>query len=172
MKNTRSAQEQGWSILAQFEIIWVTVGAGSAVGKLFSTCRTNYSKVQKRSDFRTDKKFDKRKAGRGAAGSGETGISRPRFSGCVPAEYRRHSMPRDRAAHYFDSLRDLRRAPVEKLSRVGPMGAILDMPSGQYKTTIVDCVEGMEPTPAHLLPETVSSLLVPISVLVYIHTVY
>ena len=28
----------------------------------------------------------------------------------------------------------------------GAMGTILDTPSGQYKTTIVDRVEGMEPT--------------------------
>ena len=34
----------------------------------------------------------------------------------------------------------------------GANGTILDTPSGQYKTTIVDRVEGMEPTLAHLLP--------------------
>ncbi|CAB1252951.1 ABC transporter ATP-binding protein [Ruminococcaceae bacterium BL-6] len=67
----------------------------------------------------------------------------------------------------YHTLRDLRHALVEKLSRV-PMGAILDTPSGQYKTTIVDRVEGMEPTLAHLLPEMTSNLLVPIAVLAYI----
>ena len=48
------------------------------------------------------------------------------------------------------------------------MGTILDTPSGQYKTTIVDRVEGMEPTLAHLLPEMTSNLLVPVSIAVYI----
>ena len=50
----------------------------------------------------------------------------------------------------------------------GAMGTILDTPSGQYKTTIVDRVEGMEPTLAHLLPEMTSNLLVPVSIAVYI----
>ena len=50
------------------------------------------------------------------------------------------------------------------------MGTILDTPSGQYKTTIVDRVEGMEPTLAHLLPEMTSNLLAPVCVLVYLFT--
>ena len=58
-------------------------------------------------------------------------------------------------ATYY-TLRDLRKSLLSKLSRV-PMGAILDTPSGQYKTTIVDRVEGMEPTLAHLLPEMTAS---------------
>ena len=47
-------------------------------------------------------------------------------------------------ATYY-TLRDLRENITAKLARV-PMGTILDTPSGQYKTTIVDRVEGMEPT--------------------------
>lgn len=56
---------------------------------------------------------------------------------------------------------------LAKLSRV-PMGTILDTPSGQYKTTIVDRVEGMEPTLAHLIPEMTANLLVPVAIAVYI----
>ena len=41
-------------------------------------------------------------------------------------------------------------------------------PSGQYKTTIVDRVEGMEPTFAHLLPEMTANVLVPIVIVVYL----
>ena len=52
----------------------------------------------------------------------------------------------------YHTLRRVRQNLLSKLSRV-PMGTILDTPSGQYKTTIVDRVEGMEPTLAHLLPE-------------------
>ena len=50
----------------------------------------------------------------------------------------------------YATLQDLRKQLIAKLSRV-PMGTILETPSGQYKTTIVDRVEGMEPTLAHLL---------------------
>ena len=49
-----------------------------------------------------------------------------------------------------------------------PLRTMLETPSGQYKTTIVDRVEGMEPTLAHLLPEMTSNLLVPVSIAVYI----
>ena len=67
----------------------------------------------------------------------------------------------------YHTLRKIRRELLAKLSRV-PMGTILDTPSGQYKTTIVDRVEGMEPTLAHLLPEMTSNLLVPLAIAVYI----
>lgn len=69
-------------------------------------------------------------------------------------------------ATYY-TLRELRKKLLSKLSRV-PMGTILDTPSGQYKTTIVDRVEGMEPTLAHLLPEMTSNILVPLAIAVYI----
>lgn len=67
----------------------------------------------------------------------------------------------------YRTLRKVRQALLAKLSRV-PMGTILDTPSGQYKTTIVDRVEGMEPTLAHLLPEMTSNLLVPLAIAAYI----
>lgn len=67
----------------------------------------------------------------------------------------------------FHTLRDIRKNLLEKLSKV-PMGTVMETPSGQYKTTIVDRVEGMEPTLAHLLPEMTSNLLVPIAIVIYI----
>lgn len=67
----------------------------------------------------------------------------------------------------YHTLRDLRKELLSKLSRV-PMGTILDTPSGQYKTTIVDRVEGMEPTLAHLLPEMTSNVLAPLAIIVYL----
>ena len=67
----------------------------------------------------------------------------------------------------YHTLRDLRKELVAKLVRV-PMGTVLDTPSGQYKTTIVDRVEGMEPTLAHLIPEMTANLLVPLAIFVYI----
>lgn len=67
----------------------------------------------------------------------------------------------------YHTLQDLREAMLKKLSRL-PMGVILDTPSGQYKTTIVDRVEGMEPTLAHLIPEMTANLVVPLAIAVYI----
>ena len=69
-------------------------------------------------------------------------------------------------ATYY-TLRDLRENIAAKLARV-PMGTILDTPSGQYKTTIVDRVEGMEPTFAHLIPEMTANVLVPLVIVVYL----
>jgi ATP-binding cassette subfamily B protein len=67
----------------------------------------------------------------------------------------------------FHTLRDIRRALIEKLSKV-PMGTILNTPSGQYKTTIVDRVEAMEPTLAHLIPEMTANVLIPVAILIYL----
>lgn len=67
----------------------------------------------------------------------------------------------------YATLQDLRKKLIAKLSRV-PMRTILETPSGQYKTTIVDRVEGMEATLAHLLPEMTANVLVPIAISVYI----
>ncbi|AVQ44886.1 ABC transporter ATP-binding protein [Clostridium botulinum] len=69
-------------------------------------------------------------------------------------------------ATYY-TLRDLRENTVKKLARV-PMGTILNTPSGQYKNTIVDRVEGMEPTFAHLIPEMTANILVPVFIIVYL----
>lgn len=69
-------------------------------------------------------------------------------------------------ATYY-TLRDLRQNIVKKLVRV-PMGTILNTPSGQYKNTIVDRVEGMEPTFAHLIPEMTANILVPIFIMIYL----
>lgn len=69
------------------------------------------------------------------------------------------------AAYY--TLRDIRGRLIGKLARV-PMGTILDTLSGQYKTTIVDRVEGMESTFAHLIPEMTANILVPVVIVVYL----
>ena len=71
-------------------------------------------------------------------------------------------------ATYY-TLRDLRENITAKLARV-PMGTILDTPSGQYKTTIVDRVEGMESTFAHLLPEMTANVLVPLVIVCLLYT--
>jgi ATP-binding cassette subfamily B protein len=67
----------------------------------------------------------------------------------------------------YCTLRDLRERIVRKLAKV-PMGTLLDTPSGQYKTTIVDRIEGMEVPFAHLLPEMTANILVPLFILAYL----
>ena len=67
----------------------------------------------------------------------------------------------------FLTLRDIRKNIADKLTRV-PMGTIEDTSSGQYKTTIVDRVEGMESTFAHLIPEMTSDILVPLCLIIYL----
>lgn len=69
-------------------------------------------------------------------------------------------------ATYY-TLRDLRKKLALKLARV-PMGTIIDTPSGQLKTLLVDRVEGMEPTLAHLIPEMTANLLIPIVIFIYL----
>ncbi len=67
----------------------------------------------------------------------------------------------------YHTLRDLRSALTKKLANL-PLGTVIDTPSAHYKTTIVDCVEGMEPTFAHLVPEMTSNVLVPVALLAFL----
>ncbi|NFN88027.1 ABC transporter ATP-binding protein [Clostridium sporogenes] len=70
----------------------------------------------------------------------------------------------------FKTLRDIRKLLMSKLERI-PMGDVLDTPSGKLKDTIVDRVEGLETTLAHLLPEMTANILVPILLVVYLFTI-
>ena len=67
----------------------------------------------------------------------------------------------------WKTLRNIRLKMISKLSRM-PMGTLLEVPSGQMTDTIVDRVEGLETTLAHLVPEMTANLLVPICLLVYL----
>jgi len=69
----------------------------------------------------------------------------------------------------FLTLKDIRKSMLSKLSRL-PMGTLVDTPSGRLKDTIVDRVEGLETTLAHLLPEMTANLLVPILLIIYLFT--
>lgn len=67
----------------------------------------------------------------------------------------------------FSILRDIRSRLLEKLPKM-PLGTVIDTSSGQMKQIIVDQVESMERTLAHLLPEMTSNLLVPLLILIYL----
>ncbi|APM39717.1 ABC transporter ATP-binding protein [Clostridium kluyveri] len=67
----------------------------------------------------------------------------------------------------FTILKNIRVKFAEKLSKV-PLGYVLENPSGELKTIMVDTVEKLEEPLAHVIPEMTSNLLVPIFVLLYL----
>lgn len=67
----------------------------------------------------------------------------------------------------FNVLGNIRKRCCEKLSRV-PLGYVIDTPSGALKNIIVERVDTIETTMAHIIPEFTSNLLVPLGLLVYL----
>lgn len=67
----------------------------------------------------------------------------------------------------YTILKNIRRELVIKLSKL-PLGYVMEFPSGELKTTIVDTVETMEQPLAHLIPEMTSNLLIPVCILLYL----
>ena len=67
----------------------------------------------------------------------------------------------------YKTLKSIRLKMISKLSKM-PMGTLINTPSGQMKDTIVDRVEGLETTLAHLIPEMIANLLIPICLIVYL----
>ena len=67
----------------------------------------------------------------------------------------------------YKTLKTIRLKMISKLSRM-PMGTLMETPSGQMTDTIVDRVEGLETTLAHLVPEMTANLLVPICLIIYL----
>lgn len=67
----------------------------------------------------------------------------------------------------FAVISEIRRRIAKKLTRV-PMGYVLDTPSGKFKNTMVEKVDSIEPTLAHVLPEMTSNLLVPLAIIIYL----
>lgn len=67
----------------------------------------------------------------------------------------------------FETLAEIRLSLADKLTRV-PMGYMMNTPSGHLKNILVDRVEGMETTLAHLIPELTANLCVPVCILIYL----
>ena len=67
----------------------------------------------------------------------------------------------------FMILKNIRTELTAKLSRV-PMGTILDTPSGNFKTLLVDTVEKLELPLAHMIPELAANILIPVLMLLYL----
>lgn len=67
----------------------------------------------------------------------------------------------------FYTLAEMRRKLLKKLATL-PLGAVQEMPSGSYKNIIVEKVDAMETSLAHLVPEMSSNLLGAIAMLILI----
>ncbi|MDD3415008.1 MAG: ABC transporter ATP-binding protein [Lachnospiraceae bacterium] len=67
----------------------------------------------------------------------------------------------------FSILKNIRLQMVDKLPKL-PLGTVIDTSSGKMKQIIVDLVDSMETTLAHLLPEMTSNLVGPLLVIVYL----
>lgn len=67
----------------------------------------------------------------------------------------------------FTVLGGIRKQLCEKLSRI-PLGSVLDDNSGSYKNIIVERVDSMETTLAHIIPEFTANILLPLVIFTYI----
>ncbi len=67
----------------------------------------------------------------------------------------------------FNLLANIRKKLCDKLARV-PLGSVLDMPSGTLKNILIERIDSMETTLAHILPEWTSNLLLPVVMFIYL----
>lgn len=67
----------------------------------------------------------------------------------------------------FSILKAIRQRILEKLPRL-PLGTVMDMSSGKVKQIIVDQVDNMETTLAHLFPEMTANIAGPLLILIYL----
>ncbi len=67
----------------------------------------------------------------------------------------------------FNVLANIRKRLCDKLSRV-PLGSVLDMPSGSLKSILIERIDSMETTLAHILPEWTSNLVLPLLMFVWL----
>ena len=70
----------------------------------------------------------------------------------------------------FAVLGEIRKRCTEKLTRM-PLGAVLQQSSGALKSTLIERIDSIETTLAHIVPEFTANLLIPIIITVYIYTI-
>ncbi len=66
----------------------------------------------------------------------------------------------------FEVLANIRRRLTKKLARM-PLGDVLDESSGTYKNIIVERVDSIETTLAHMIPEFTANMIIPFVVFAY-----
>ena len=67
----------------------------------------------------------------------------------------------------FNLLGNIRKKMCDKLTRV-PLGTVLDMPSGSLKSIMIERIDSMETTLAHIVPEYTSNIILSVALLVYL----
>jgi len=67
----------------------------------------------------------------------------------------------------FAMLADIRKNLCEKLYKL-PLGYVKDIPSGSLKNIIVERVDSMEITLAHMIPELTANILGPVYIVIYL----
>ena len=70
----------------------------------------------------------------------------------------------------FNLLGNIRKKMCDKITRV-PLGTVLDMPSGALKSVMIDRIDSMETTLAHIVPEYTSNIVLSIVLVVYLFVV-
>ncbi|MBC8532789.1 ABC transporter ATP-binding protein [Yeguia hominis] len=88
------------------------------------------------------------------------------MAGCWVLRYVLHSVSTSLSHHAtFHVLASIRTRLLDKLATL-PLGAVLDRSSGSYKNIIVERVDSIETTLAHLLPEMTANIVGALAVLV------
>lgn len=67
----------------------------------------------------------------------------------------------------FNVLKTIREKLLSKLPRL-PLGTVMDTKSGKFKEIIVDQVDSMETTLAHLFPEMTANIVTPLLTVIYL----
>ncbi|MBP5437691.1 MAG: ABC transporter ATP-binding protein [Treponema sp.] len=67
----------------------------------------------------------------------------------------------------FNVLANIRKKLCDKLARV-PLGSVLEIPSGTLKNILIERIDSMETTLAHIVPECTSNLILPLAMFAYL----
>ena len=70
----------------------------------------------------------------------------------------------------FHTLAVIRKKALDKLMKM-PLGDVIEQPSGALKSTIVERIDSIETTLAHILPEFTTGIGAPIIVMIYAFTI-
>ena len=70
----------------------------------------------------------------------------------------------------FAVLGEIRKRCTEKLTRM-PLGAVMDRSTGALKNTLIERIDSIETTLAHIVPEFTANLLVPMVILIFVFTI-
>ena len=70
----------------------------------------------------------------------------------------------------FHTLAVIRKKALDKLAKM-PLGDVISQPSGALKSTIVERVDSIETTLAHILPEFTTGIGAPVIILIYVFTI-